>query len=249
MPKQSGLGQRCYVGGYNLSGDVGSIQNVNGGPQALDLTDITQSGYQRNGGLLGGAMAWTSYFNVATGRAHPVLSALPRTDTAVSLATPSTPGSALAVGDPCASLQAIQIGYDGNRDQPGNFTFNLSAQSDQYPLEWGQLLTAGERTDTTATASGTGLDGSASSTFGAQFYLHLTAFTGTSVTVRIQDSADNATFADLSGAAFAAATGVGWQRIAVTGTVRRYVRVATAGTFSSATFVVNAVRNAIAITY
>lgn len=106
------------------------------------------------------------------------------------------------------------------------------------------------RTDTAAT-NGTGLDGLASSAFGAQFYLHLTSFTGTSVVVKIQDSADNVTFADLAGAAFTSATGATFERIATASgaTVRRYLRVATTGTFSEASFVVNGVRNETAVTF
>lgn len=242
MAKSTGLGQRCFVGGYNLSGDVGSFQRIGGGPQTLDLTDITQSGYDREGGLLGGEINWTSYFNTSAGRAHPVLSALPRTDAAVTVLTSVT------LGDPAASLVGLQIGYDPTRDQAGNLTFGVSAQNDGFPLEWGRSLTAGERTDTAAT-NGASIDDAAATTFGAQFYLHVTGFTGTSVTVKIQDSADNSAWADLAGAAFTAATAIGWQRIAVTGTVRRYLRAVTTGTFSSATFVVNAVRNPIAITY
>lgn len=240
MTKAAGLGMRCYVGGYNLSGDVGSIGRIAGGPAALDLTDITQSAYERAGGLRSGGIDWSSYFNPA--RAHPVLAALPRTDVLVTVATSVT------IGDPAASCVALQIGYDGSRAQDGSFPLAVSAQSDGYGLEWGQLLTAGERTDGSATATGTGLDGTASSAFGAQFYFHLTAFTGTSVTIKIQDSADNSSFSDLASATTTAMTAIGYQRIAISNaaTVRRYLRVATVGTFSNAVFVVNAVRNAIA---
>lgn len=240
MTKQAGLGMRCYVGGSNLSGDVGNISRISGGPAALDLTDITQSAYERAGGLRNGGIGWSSYFN--SSRAHPVLAALPRIDQLVTVALGA------AVGDATCSCVALQIGYDGTRSNEGAFTFALDAQSDGYGVEWGQQLTAGERTDTAATATGTGLDGTASSAFGCQMYVHLTAFTGTSVTIKLQDSADNATFADLSGATTSAMTTAGWQRIAISNaaTVRRYVRVATVGTFSSATFVVTMVRNAIA---
>ncbi|MET0916719.1 MAG: hypothetical protein ABWY81_11035 [Jiangellaceae bacterium] len=242
MAKQSGLGMRLWVGGFNLSGDINSINRIAGGPAALDLTDITESAYERQGGQRDGGIDFTSYFNPSSSRAHPVLGALPRIDTLVSTATGTL------VGSPMASCQAIQIGYDPQRGQDGSLTFGVTTNSDQYGLEWGESLTAGERTDSTATASGTGLDGGAASTFGAQFYLHLTAFTGTSVVVKVQDSADNATFADLAGAAFTSATAVGWQRIAISNaaTVRRYVRVATTGTFTVATFAVNMVRNSIA---
>lgn len=242
MAKQSGLGMRLWVGGYNLSGDIGSIGRIAGGPAALEMTDITESAHERQGGLRDGGIDFTSYFNPASSRAHPVLGALPRTDVIVSAAT------GVLVGSPVASCQAVQVGYDGNRGNDGSFTFNVATNSDGYGIEWGELLTAGDRTDSSATATGTGLDGTASTSFGAQFYLHLSAFTGTSVIVKMQDSADNATFADITGAAFTSATAIGGQRIALanTATVRRYVRVATTGTFTVATFAVNMVRNSIA---
>jgi Bbp16-like protein len=107
------------------------------------------------------------------------------------------------------------------------------------------------RTDTGATA-GASLDGGASTAFGAQAYLHVMApFTGTDVTVKLQDSADNATFADVASGAFAQTTaGQTWQRIALTNTatLRRYVRATTitTGGFTSASFAVVLVRNPIA---
>lgn len=242
MAKQTGLGMRCWVGGYNLSGDIGSIGRISGGPAALEMTDITESAPERQGGLRNGGIDFTAYFNPSAGRAHPVLGALPRTDVIVSAA------AGALVGSPIASCQAVQIGYDGNRGNDGSYTLNVATNSDGFGVEWGELLTAGDRTDTGATATGTGLDGTASTAFGLQAYLHVSAITGTSVTVRLQDSADNATFADITGAAFTAATVVGGQRLAIanTATVRRYVRVATAGTFTVATFAVNMVRNTIA---
>lgn len=244
MAKQTGLGDRLFVGGYNISGDIGSLQRINGGPVALDLTDITQSGYERQGGLRNGGLAFTSFFNKAAGRAHPTLSALPRTDVLATYCRGAVIGAA------AASCQAVQVGYDGTRANDGMFTFSVDVQSDQYGLEWGNLLTAGERTDTTAT-NGASLDGTAATTFGAQAYIHLTGFTGTNVTIKIQDSADNATFADVTSLTSGALTSVGWVRVATANnaTIRRYLRVATTGTFTSATFVVNVVRNATTIVF
>lgn len=84
--------------------------------------------------------------------------------------------------------------------------------------------------------------------YGAQAYLQVFSFTGTDVTVKIQDSADNATFADVAGLAFTqVTTAPGAQRISVsnTTTIRRYVRAATTttGGFTSATFTVILVAN------
>lgn len=243
MPnKQSGLGDRFLVGGANISGDVGSIQRIAGGPAALDLTDITQSAYDREGGLRTGGMEWSCWFDKQAGQAHLTLSTLPRTDVAATYLR--GPGS----GRPAASCVGKQIDYSGTRAADGSFPLGCSVQSNGYGLEWGLQLSDGIQTDTTAT-NGVTLDGAAASSFGAQFYLHVLALTGTNVVVKVQDSANNSAWLDLAGAAFTSATAVGWERIAVTGTVRRYLRVVTSGTFTSATFLVNAVRNDTAVSF
>ncbi len=242
MAKQAGMGDRLLVDGYDLSGDIGSVQRVAGGPVALDLTDITQSGYDREGGLRDGGIDFTAWFDDAANAAHPVLSALPTTDRVVTYCR------GYGLGSPAASCVAKQISYDPTRGADGQLSIAVNTQANGYGLDWGVQLTPGMRTDTGA-ASGASIDGGASSAFGAQFFLHVIAFTGTSVTVKIEDSADNSAWADLSGASFTAATGRTSQRIAVTGTVRRYIRVTTTGTFSNAQFLVNADRNLTAVTF
>ena len=83
------------------------------------------------------------------------------------------------------------------------------------------------------------------SAFGAQAHLQVTGFAGTSVTVAVQDSADNSTFTAVTGLTFTAATAApAWQRLATgNATVRRYLRIATTGTFSNAVFAVALTRN------
>ena len=244
--KTSGLGDRFYVAGFDLSGDTNSIARIGGGNTPLIMTDITQSGQARQGGLLGGEINWTSYFDSNAGQAHPALSVLPRTSTIVSYFHQPT-----AVGAHCASMVAKQIGYDPTRANTGMLTFGVASQnSDGYPLEWGLGLTAGARTDSTAT-NGASVDNGASTAFGAQAYLHVFAVTGTSVTVTLQDSPDNTTFTNISSGAFIAATTTGAQRIALPAgaTVNRYVRAVTSGTFTNAQFAVNFIRNQIAVAY
>lgn len=88
-----------------------------------------------------------------------------------------------------------------------------------------------------------------STAFGFQAFLHVSAFTGTDVTVKLQDSADNVTFADVASGAFTQITSgtPAGQRIAVggTATLRRYVRATTVttGGFTSVTFVVQVTQN------
>ena len=116
----------------------------------------------------------------------------------------------------------------------------MQALGNGYGVEWGHQLTAGLRTDTEAT-NGASIDTGASAAFGAQAYLQVTAFTGTSVTVTIQDSADDSSFAAVTGLAFTAVSAApAFERVttAVGATVRRYIRVVTTGTFNPATFAV-----------
>jgi hypothetical protein len=241
VAKQSGLGDRCFVDGFDLSGDIGSLSAVHGGPAVLDVTGIDKSAYERIGGIRDGGLSFSAFMNDSAGQAHPRLKTLPRTDVLITYLRGT------GIGSPAASLVAKQINYDGNRDSSGALTYTVEATSNAYGLEWGLQLTNGIRTDTTAT-NGTGLDTLASASFGMQAYLQVFAVTGTSVTVAIEDSADNATFLPVSGATFVAASTTGGQRIALANTanVRRYVRAVTTGTFTNAQFCVQVVKNEIA---
>lgn len=240
MAKQSGLGDALYVAGFDLSGDSGSLEAVGGGPATLDVTGIDKSAFERIGGLRDGRLDYTSFFNDAAGQSHPVHSALPTADVALTYCRGTT------VGNSAACLVAKSINYPGTRPVDGSFTFKLTAQANGFGIEWGRQLTAGKRTDTTATSPATGVDHTTVSTvLGWQAYLQVFAFTGTSVTVTLQDSADNAAFANLTGGVFTAATGVTTQRLAgaSNATVRRYIRAITTGTFSNAVFNVVFMRN------
>lgn len=81
-------------------------------------------------------------------------------------------------------------------------------------------------------------DSGAASANGGVAVVHLIGFTGTSISIKIEDSANDSTFADL--ATFTALTDVGSEHVVVAEgtTVDRYLRAAWTGTFTSATFVV-----------
>lgn len=244
MAKQTGLGDNLYVDGIDISGDIQSLNNVSGGPMLLDVTGIDKSGYERLGGLRNGNLDAVCFFNKATSRAHPTLKTLPTTDRILTYAR----GTSL--GSPAAAMVAKQIGYDPTRAADGSFTFAVNAQSNGYGIEWGEQLTAGKRTDTAAT-NGTGVDYGATigtTAFGLQMYVHLFSFTGTSVTIKVQESSDNGggdAFADVTGATTGALTTVQALRVATGAavSVERYLRVVTTGTFSSAIFSVTVVKN------
>jgi len=248
MAKQGGLGQKLIVGGWDISGDIGSLSNVHGGSAYQEVTGIDKSAKERVGTIRTAEMEFTSFFNTTAGQATPVLNALPRTDVINTYMTGQLQGSA------AACMVAMQNNYDPKRGADASLTIDTKMEADDFGLEWGRLLTAGLRTDTTPTSPGTGLDQTDVSTlFGWQAYLQVTALTGTNVVVTLQDSADNSTFANLSGGAFTSATlPQTTQRLqspGATDTVRRYVRAITTGTFSSATFCVVFIRNYVAVSF
>lgn len=239
MAKQTGLGDALFVDGVNLSGDIGSVQRVAGGPAALEVTGIDKSASERLGGLRDGGIDFTAWFN--PDGAHVDLSSLPRTDRAVTYCR------GLGVGSQAASTLAKQIDYAPTRAADGALSIVVQAAANAYGVEWGTQYTDGIRTDTAGT-NGTSVDAGASSAFGLQAWLHVLSITGTSVTVKLQQSSDNGgadAFADVTGGAFAAASAPGAQRIATAGdlAVERYLRVVTTGTFSNAEFLVIVTRN------
>lgn len=90
--------------------------------------------------------------------------------------------------------------------------------------------------------------------FGAQAYLQVTAFTGTDATVKVQDSADGLTWADVTGLAFTQVTAAPFaQRVAIAnGTaVRRYVTVTaiSTGGFTALSAAVVLVKNLTAVSF
>jgi hypothetical protein len=243
MTKQAGLGDNYYVGGYDLSGDTNSISRLSTSRGVLPVTGIDKSAIERLHAHRDGGIDWVSYFNDAALAAHPALKTLPHADVVATYCRGTTRGN------PALACVAKQIGYDPNRSEDGHLKFGVNVAANSYGSEWGVQLTAGKQTDGAA-GNGTSVDlGSASpGAFGLQMFVHLFAFTGTSVTIKLQESSDNGAgdaFADVVGATTAALTAAPTAVRIQTGliNVERYLRVVTVGAFSNAVFAVMAHRN------
>lgn len=245
MAKSSGLGDSAFVAGYDLSGDICALSRIAGGPAALDVTAINKSAHERLGGVRTGEISFNTWMNTALLQEHVALSGLPTADVHLMYARGS------AIGNPAACMICRQINYDWTRGADGSLQGAVQALSDAYGLEWATLLTAGLRTDTAAT-NGASQDDGSSSAFGAQAYLQVTGFSGTDVTIKIQDSANNSAWSDVSGFGFTQITSGNQhtERIAIANnaTLREYVRAVTVttGGFTSLSFVVAYVRNFVA---
>lgn len=248
MSKESGLGHELYIDGVDLGDDVRAVQRIGGGHAVLDHTSIKLSAFRRVGGLRDGSIEGTTLIDDVT--SHPSLAPRPTTDRIVSYLCGT------AVGRPAAALIGKQINYDPTRAADGDLAAGFGTQGNGFALEWGEILA--RQLAQSGAAAGTGLDyGAALGTtaFGLQAYLHVHAFTGTSVTVAVQHSNDNAVgdpYANITGAVFAAASSApAAQRIqtARNASIKRWLRINTTGTFSAATISVIVVKNPVSVVF
>jgi hypothetical protein len=154
VSKQSGIGANFYVGGYDLSLDTGSVDQISSPVGVLDATGVKQVAMARLGGLHDADWQFTSFLNITSVAPFWTnnLQALPRTDQTCNLFLAHPPGYVQAVGSDAAGMRAIQVNYDPTRDTTGNLTFKTEIQNDGHGMEWGVALTPGVRTDTIATA-------------------------------------------------------------------------------------------------
>lgn len=236
MAKQTGLGSALWVGSADLSGDIGAIGTIETTRGVLDVTGIDKSAPERILALHDGSLGYTAFWNTVAGQAHPILSAMPRTDVQMTAAI-GTP----AVGTHAASIVAKQTSYATARGQDGSLVATISGVGSGYGLEWGELLTTGKQTFAAGAVNGASIDlqnvyaALTSTAFGAAAYLHVFSLGSGAPTLTIEDSANNIAFAALAPLSLAfSPTAAGTERLqtGVTATVRRYVRVAVSGTYT-----------------
>lgn len=235
MSKSSGIGMRLYLQGLDLSGDVGSISTMRSSMAALDVTAIQDAAMVRIPGIRDGEITFNCFFNNADDETHDALAALPTTAVLCMVLTSVT------AGQPVLCLTAKQVNYDWSRAADGSLlgTVQLLAAS-AVPLEYGLLLKA---KGTHASADDeTGIDFGAQTTAGAVGFLqHFTAASGT-VEYDLEDSSDSTDGDDGTWANLGAFSDVATpyaaiaERIEISGTVERWVRASTNGTFTDAVF-------------
>ncbi len=154
----------------------------------------------------------------------------------VTTATPlSVFQNGTTAGEPCVLLDSKIQNYTIDSSVSDAVAVSSSFTGDNF----GRGLSLYALTDTSATATTTAVDFGSSTTFGGQAFIHITAHSSANIAVKLQSSADNASFADVTGGGFTAITGTGSERIAPTGTINRYVRLVVTVTSGSATFQVS----------
>lgn len=200
---------------------------------ALDTTTFGSQAKTFTAGLADGAMSLGGVFDGSANAVDQVLqAALSSTSDHVITICPIGAGT---LGNVAKIAQAIETDYKVSGAVASVVKTTATIQTDGGAF--GGLVLHPLQAET-ATNNGTAIDNGASSSNGGVANLHVTAESGTtpSITVKVQHSADNTTWADLI--TFNAATAIGGQNLPVTGTVNRYVRAywTISGTTPSFTF-------------
>ena len=226
MAKSSGLNVRLYVAGNDLSGDANSLSTIGYTNNLYEITTLDSSAVKRLLGTVDGTLGVSGFFDNRSGGIHATFSSnsgkLPTAD--VNVLVPIGSG----VGDSCYGLVAKEAEYNTDRGTEA-VTVNSSFNTSGYAPQFGVMLTAHDDTHSSAT-NGTSVDNAASSSNGGSGFLQVMALASGTATVKVQHSSNNSTFTDL--VTFTAVTGSTSEYKEVTGTVNRYIRVASTGTFS-----------------
>ena len=100
MAKTSGLGDRYYVGGYDISGYTNALEKITPSVELIDVTDITQFAHSRLQGQSDGAIDITVFMNIVAGVQSTPLSSLPTADTVMTYSRGTTLGGPVACLNP-----------------------------------------------------------------------------------------------------------------------------------------------------
>jgi len=232
MAKSSGLGDNFYIAGYDLSTDVSALTTIGSPRGVLDVQSIGSLAAQRLYSLGDGLIEFNTWFDDAALLAHVALKGLPTADTQALYFRGTAKGNA------AAGLVCKQVNYDWSRGQDMSLAGTVQCLGQGFRLEWGTQLTAGGQTDSSAAYSAS-IDDSASTSAGIRGYLQIIDINSGAPTIKIQHSANDSSWSDLvSFAAVSNGAEPSVERKTANGTVNRYVRVVSTGTFSNCKFVV-----------
>ena len=230
MAKQTGLADAFYIDGHDLSGDITSVDTVSGRRATLEVPVISKSGMVRLAGHADGEISFTTWFDDGTNLSHTALSVRPTGDVVVLYCR------GIAASSPAAMLVAKQINYDPTKGQDRAWSAAVQCLGQGNPLAWGQLFAA-EATQGSAGSTSSKDDG-ASSANGLEAVIQILDINSGAPTFKIEDSPNDSSWSDL--VTFSAVSDGAEpiaERVTVSGTVNRYLRITSTGTFSNAKYV------------
>jgi hypothetical protein len=231
MSKRSGLGNRLYVGGYDISGNVGALSTLATPRGEQNVTGIDKSANERIQLTVDAELSFDTFFNDATDALHDVLSTLPTTDRQCVFFVSTTRG------EPSFAFNAKQMNYDWNRAAEGSLTGSTQMlQADGNVPVWGEAIAMKETIASAGDLTGHIDAGGAATTEGVVCYLQIfTLGSGTPV-ITLQDSSDTTDGDDGTWntiGTFTINTARSAERLAVSGTIEKALRIEASGTFTN----------------
>jgi hypothetical protein len=220
------------VGGGNLS----AFFNEASASQDVETAETTAFGSSAKTYIIGlkdGTMSVSGMFDGAEDSVDEQIEAALGAE-AASVATIAPEG--LTIGKASYSCSARKTSYEISSPVGDVVSTSLSIQADGG-IDRGVLL--GANTAVAATGEGAAQDNTNTSSNGGVGFLHVTTNTRDGATVfKVQHSADGVTYADLVTFTSVSASTTTAERVAVTGTVNRYVRASHApgGSSGSVTY-------------
>ena len=239
MGKTTGLQTKFYLAGVDMSADVASISNIGYTQTLADTTNLSVSAMERIPSTLDGNLAISAFFDSSNGHSTWVPSGdIPTADRNAFV------GMSTTAGEACLFGAFKQTSYYVSRPDAGTgaitCAIDLSAADGASP-SFGVLQTAGLETNA-ASDTYTAIDNGASSASGGRMSVQCTSIGSGSITLSLEDSADNVTYASL--ASFTAISAAGSSEIvSISGTIDRYTKLVASGTFTNAVVIVGLSRS------
>ena len=229
MAKINGLGVRIYANGYDLNTDVNALSGIGSNQALLDVTSLSKSATERIIGLRDSTLTVNGYFDNATGFSHDAFKSIAG-DSEVIM----TMGTSR--GDAACGMVADQSSYNIDRSQGSAIATTVEfSTSDGNGLNWGVVLTDGpEQTDSSA-ANSASVDNAASTSNGARAVISVESIASGSAVIKIQESTNDSAWTDMM--TFSTVSARTSEATSMEGTVARYLRVQTTGTFTDLVFV------------
>lgn len=228
MASSHGKHARVYGNGYNLSDYLNSFK-VSGEADVAEKTVFTSEAKEYVAGLKDATIEAEGIYDGATAAADEVFNA--------ALATSDVEYTYLPYGDTIGNqgfgVTTVHNKYEITTPVDGIAAISVGAQSNvgSEAVKVQQPLASNTGGGTAASV----IDNAASSANGGVGYLHCTALDAGTAVVKIQDSADNITYADLITFTNVTAANTA-ERKTVTGTVDRYTRATWEVTGGTASF-------------
>lgn len=218
MPFRHGKSTGVFYNGADLSSYFNEA-SVSADVETAEVTTFGSDSKSYIVGLRDGTISAAGMFDGNEGAIDQILSSTLAGD-AFDIATVAPDG--VTFGRRSFSAAAIETSYEISSPVSDVVSANLEIQATEG-IDTGFLLAG--RVSVSASGNSATLDQTAASTNGATGYLHVTSNNRTGAsTFKVQNSTDGVTFVDLITFASVSASATVGEKVAVTGSVGRYVR-------------------------